>query len=131
MGAVLLTDWIQSAWFMQYAATISFCLLGTLILEVPLAMLLRVRGWENIEKVVLINILTNPALVTVLFVLEQASVRLWAICLIQFFLEIAVVIIEGMYYRKTLRGNPVGPFLLSAILNTVSYGAGLLLDFLQ
>ena len=130
MGILEFTGWIQSQWFFEYAATISFCLLGTLLIEVSLALMLGVRGWDNVEKVILINILTNPVLVTILFLLNRIQADITAIYILQFFLEIAVVILEGMYYKRRLRKMRMNPFLLSAVLNAVSYGAGLALSLL-
>ncbi|MBP5490362.1 MAG: hypothetical protein J6Y10_07170 [Lachnospiraceae bacterium] len=130
MGIPELTGWIQSGWFFGYAATISFCLLGTLLIEVPLALVFGVRGWDNIEKVVLINILTNPVLVTILLLLNRMKAEIDVIFLVQFVLEIVVVILEGVFYRRKLQKVRRNPFLLSAVLNAVSYGAGLALGLI-
>ena len=130
MGILDLTGWIQSLWFFEYAATISFCLIGTLLIEVTLALALGVRGWDDIEKVILINILTNPVLVTILFLLNRMRVDVKAIFFIQLGLEVVVVILEGMYYKRKLQKERMNPFLLSMVLNAVSYGAGLALSLL-
>ncbi len=130
MGILDLTGWIQSQWFFEYAATISFCLIGTLLIEVTLALALGVRGWDDIEKVILINILTNPVLVTILFLLNRMRVDVKAIFFIQLGLEVVVVILEGMYYKRKLQKERMNPFLLSMVLNAVSYGAGLALSLL-
>ena len=128
MGILDLTGWIQSQCFFEYAATISFCLIGTLLIEVTLALALGVRGWDDIEKVILINILTNPVLVTILFLLNRMRVDVKAIFFIQLGLEVVVVILEGMYYKRKLQKERMNPFLLSMVLNAVSYGAGLALS---
>ena len=130
MGILDLTGWIQSQWFFEYAATISFCLIGTLLIEVTLALALGVRGWDDIEKVILINILTNPVLVTILFLLNRMRVDVKEIFFIQLGLEVVVVILEGMYYKRKLQKERMNPFLLSMVLNAVSYGAGLALSLL-
>ncbi|MBR7021430.1 MAG: hypothetical protein IKI15_10290 [Lachnospiraceae bacterium] len=130
MGILDLTGWIQSQWFFEYAATISFCLIGTLLIEVTLALALGVRGWDDIEKVILINILTNPVLVTILFLINRMRVDVKAIFFIQLGLEVVVVILEGMYYKRKLQKERMNPFLLSMALNAVSYGAGLALSLL-
>jgi hypothetical protein len=130
VGILDLTGWIQSQWFFEYAATISFCLIGTLLIEVTLALALGVRGWDDIEKVILINILTNPVLVTILFLLNRMRVDVKAIFFIQLGLEVVVVILEGMYYKRKLQKERMNPFLLSMVLNAVSYGAGLALSLL-
>ena len=130
MGILDLTGWIQSQWFFEYAATISFCLIGTLLIEVTLALALGVRGWDDIEKVILINILTNPVLVTILFLLNRMRVDVKAIFFIQVGLEVVVVILEGMYYKRKLQKERMNPFLLSMVLNAVSYGAGFALSLL-
>ena len=130
VGILDLTGWIQSQWFFEYAATISFCLTGTLLIEVTLALALGVRGWDDIEKVVLINILTNPVLVTILFLLNRMRVDVKEIFFIQLGLEVVVVILEGMHYKRKMQKERMNPFLLSMVLNAVSYGAGLALSLL-
>lgn len=114
--------------FLEYASMISFNLVATMIIEVPLAILLGVRSQKDIETVFWLNCLTNPILVTILYFLMKTSLGDPALNGILFLMEIVVVITEGMVYRLYLQRKPMNPFLLSFLLNAVSYGAGLLWD---
>ena len=114
--------------FLEYASMISFNLVATVIIEVPLAILLGVRSQKDIETVFWLNCLTNPILVTILYFLMKTSLGDPALNGILFLMEIVVVITEGTVYRCKLQCKPMNPYLLSFLLNAVSYGVGLLAD---
>ncbi|MBO4399721.1 MAG: hypothetical protein J5795_06275 [Lachnospiraceae bacterium] len=114
--------------FLAYASIISFNLVATLIIEVPLAILLGVRNRKDIGLVFWLNCLTNPVLVTILYLLTLTSLGDPVVNGILFLSEIVVVVTEGMVYRRYLQRKPMNPFLLSFLLNAVSCGAGLLWD---
>lgn len=99
----------------------------TLLLEIPVAFLLGVRRKEDLLLVGLVNILTNPIVVLIcnLFLLSTASPPPWFLILP---LELFAVLTEGFVYQKGLSYRRVHPFLLSLILNGISYFGGLLLS---
>lgn len=99
----------------------------TLLIEMPLAMLFGVRG-KALWVVFLVNVLTNP-LVNLLYVMTRTQINLPPI-LTQLFLEIPVVLAEWRVYHifKKYAGWFEHPLVLSFVLNTVSYGIGLLLS---
>ena len=98
----------------------------TLLLEIPAALILGVRKKEDVLLVGLVNILTNPLVVLILnlFLVFTASPPPWFLILP---LEILAVLAEGFVYQKGLSFRRVHPFLLSLILNGISYFGGLLL----
>ena len=103
----------------------------TLIIELLLALILRVRG-RGLFLVFLVNLITNPPVVLFSYL---ASSRLPAGDRLPFqlLLEGIVVLTEGLIYQD-FKGNGIDfryPVLLSLILNAVSYGAGLFLNSLN
>ena len=96
----------------------------TLLFEVGVAFILKYRG-KDILNVILVNILTNPLLNSVIVTINYyCGLKTRNICL--FVLEIVVVIVEGYIYQKYLRRRKINGFLLSFVLNLVSYGLGIL-----
>ncbi len=98
----------------------------TLLLEGVVALLFRLRGRE-ILWFFLVNLLTNPAVVylNLLFstLFPDGTPFLWQIPL-----EIGVFALEGVLYRvgASLRRS----WLFSLVANALSYGLGLLLNFI-
>lgn len=99
----------------------------TLALEVPFACCWGLRDRHNLTVAVLVNVLTNPAVV-LLYLLLSARTG-WPRLAVQLPLEALAVAVEAVCYREC--GKDVRrPGLLSLCANGVSYGAGLLLNAL-
>ena len=99
----------------------------TLLLELGVAALLGIRKKQDFLLVGLVNVLTNPPVVLTLglvTLLTQASAP-WYLVL---GLEVSAVAAEGLLYRGRLQQCNWNPFLLSLILNGISYIGGLLLS---
>jgi len=102
------------------------CLLLTIIVEVIVAYILKVKDKYDFINIVLVNILTNPLLVSIINLISiNYGTKLSNICL--FIFEVLVVSIEGLIYKKYLSFKKINPFVLSLILNVCSYLSGLLL----
>ena len=102
------------------------CLICTVVIEVIVALILRVRDKKDLINVVLVNILTNPLVVSIsLYVHICYGYRYYRLSMI--ILEILVLIIEGFIYKKVLKRN-INPYLLSLVLNASSYGLGLIIN---
>lgn len=98
----------------------------TLIIEVSLAFILRYRG-KDLLNVLLVNILTNPLLNSSIVAINVYwGLKARNICLYIF--EVLVVIIEGYIYQKYLMRKKINGYILSLILNIASYGLGLLIN---
>ena len=103
----------------------------TLVIELMLAFVFRVRSKRGLLIVLLANVLTNPVAVFLCMASGLSPGR--GYYLFQLGVEAAVVLAEGFIYsrfREDLRAA-VKPFLLSLILNACSYGAGLILNLLS
>lgn len=109
--------------FFTFAAS----LLLTLLLEVPVAWAWGLRSRHDLTVAVLVNVLTNPAVV-LLYLLISARTG-WPWPAVQLPLEALAVAVEAVCYRACGE-NVRRPVLLSLCANGVSYGAGLLLNTL-
>lgn len=92
----------------------------TLILELPLAFLMGIRGRSGAAMVVLSNILTNPA-----------AVLLCRLGMPQLPVELGVVLVEGAVYYIFSRDKNwkiPHPVWTSVICNAVSWLTGMLLQ---
>ena len=104
------------------------CLILTIIIEVVIGLLLKVRNKKDLLNILLVNVLTNPLVVSLpIFMLFKfgliAKYVSFAI------LEILTVIVEGFIYSKVLEYRKINPYLLSLILNISSYLVGVFMDF--
>ena len=103
------------------------CLSLTIIIEGLLAFILGVRKKKDFLNIILVNIVTNPIVVTVpylVYIVFNYNIYKYSI----YVLEVLAFLIEGLIYLKVLDYKKISPFILSAILNLTSYGLGLLLD---
>ena len=101
----------------------------TLLIELSLAALFKVRTKRGLLIVLLANVLTNPAVVFLCIAIRPFLGKFYLP--FQLLAE-AAVFVEGCVYRQfqaDLRAS-LRPFLLSLVLNACSYGAGLVLNFL-
>ncbi len=99
----------------------------TLVIELTLALLFRVRSKRGLLIVLLANVLTNPAAVFLCMAFGPFSGKLFL--LFQLLVEAAVVWTESRVYRDFREdlNAALSPFLLSLVLNACSYGTGLIL----
>jgi hypothetical protein len=101
-------------------------LLLTIAIEVIVALLFGLRSKQELWTVVLINVITNPLLnylITVngyFHLIPQTTILI--LCL-----EVAVVLVEWRLLVWVLRQSTKKMLLLSFVMNTCSYLAGLLI----
>lgn len=103
------------------------CLTLTLLIESLTALICGVRTKRDFLLIFLANLMTNPVLVCVTFLLGfffGMRVRMP----VEILLEISVVFIEGLVYRKATDYKKLDPFLLSLILNAASYLSGFVVN---
>src|SRR5574344_1932989 len=102
-------------------------LFWTIIIEVIGAYLLKVRKRQDIINIILVNIMTNPILVT-LSIAASVYLKYNIYIILVIIIEIMVILIEGLVYQKYLKYRVINPYLLSFILNSCSYLIGILLN---
>ena len=103
----------------------------TLVIELLIAFLLKVRGKAELLIVGLVNVLTNPLVVLIVyFTMFRFPAFRWPV---EIALEILVIPAEGLLYRAAKKSGFAfeRPFLLALACNACSYGFGPLLNFLR
>lgn len=99
------------------------CLICTIIIEVIVAYILRIKDKKDISNIILVNVLTNPLVVSIpIYMMVKYNYNMRIISLIV--LEILTVIVEGLIYLKVLKYKKINPFIISIILNLSSYLIG-------
>lgn len=99
------------------------CLICTIVIELCVALILKVKNRKDLLNIVLVNIVTNPLVVSVpIFILVRYGYDSSIITLI--ILEIITVLFEGLIYLKVLSYKRINPFVLSLLLNFSSYLIG-------
>ena len=110
---------------------ILFCALGrslllTWLLESAFFLLCGGRSRKDLLLCLLLNLLTNPAVVLLYWLAALGGISRWGAAAL---LELAAILAEGWGYRRY--GEQLKrPFLFSLMANAASYLAGLLLRLL-
>lgn len=95
------------------------CLSSTIVIELIMSLLLGMRNKKDILNVILVNIMTNPLVVSILMYITYN--RLFNTTISIIILEILVILTEGFTYKKVLTFDKINPYVLSLILNISSY----------
>jgi hypothetical protein len=99
------------------------CLLLTILIECIIGFIIGVRDKKDLLNILLVNILTNPIVVSipVLVMLKSTPTNRYY-CL--FILEIVTFLIEGFIYSKVFKYKKINPYIVSLIMNLGSYFIG-------
>lgn len=101
-------------------------LILTIIIELGVSILLGIRKKDDIYIVILVNICTNPVVVYIANCIMLFNNDILYNVIVGV-MEIIVVIVEYILYKKYLEHYKKSPFMLSLINNAVSFGIGLIL----
>ena len=112
----------------QIILTLIVCLILTLVLEEVTALIVGVRKGFDLTVILFSNLLTNPVVVFSGMLLASFTEIPRPVYVIV--LELAAYITEALIYRKLLFTKKPSPFLLSLILNSVSFFVGTTLSSL-
>ena len=100
----------------------------TLVIELLIAFLMKVRGRAEFLIVALVNVLTNPLVVLIVYfmIFRYPAFRRP----VEILLEILVIPAEGLLYRAAKKSgfSFKRPFLLALVCNLSSYGIGLIIN---
>lgn len=111
----------------SFFKTMAICLICTILIEVVVAYLVKVKDKKDFINIVLVNILTNPLVVSVsTYIFFEFGYKNYVYGM--WILEILVVLIEGLIYKFTLKYKSINPFVFALILNCCSYGIGELIN---
>ena len=102
------------------------CLLFTMLIELIVALILGVRDKKDILNIILVNIMTNPLLVSVTVYITYNRIfnRIASIVILEL-----LIVIEGFTYKKVLKFKKINPFILALILNFSSYFIGEIINY--
>lgn len=101
----------------------------TIIIELTVSFIIGIRNKDDMKVVILVNICTNPIVVYI------------ANCLMLFtndfiynigvaILEMLVVMVEFVLYKKYLKFDKVSPFAISLINNVISFSIGVIINYI-
>ena len=102
------------------------CLSSTIVIEISMSLLLGIRNKKDILNVILVNVMTNPLIVSIIMYITYNRIFNLTISII--ILEILITLVEGFTYKKVLKFDKINPYVLSLILNISSYFIGKLLN---
>ena len=105
------------------------CLISTLLIELLVAKLFKIKNKKDFINIILVNIVTNPLVVTIPFLIN-ITYGSFARHIVLLALEILTVLFEGYIYKKYLDLKKLNPFLLSFILNLSSYVGGEIINLI-
>lgn len=104
------------------------CLVLTIIVEVLVALILRIKDKKDILNIVLVNLLTNPIVVSLpILIYINFLGNSQRISLI--ILEVLTLFVEGFIYKKVLDYKRINPYIISLILNGSSYLLGEVINY--
>lgn len=99
------------------------CLGVTEIIEIIVALLIRLREKKDLLNVLLVNVLTNPFLISTSYFIfikyGNTSKKIYEIIM-----EVLIFLVEGMIYNKYLKYKKLNAYIVSLILNLSSYFIG-------
>lgn len=105
------------------------CLILTIIIEVIIGLILKIKNKKDILNIILVNIITNPIVVSIpVYINIKFGLLERNICLI--ILEIITLFVEGFIYKKVLNYKKINPYLISLILNMSSYLIGEIINYI-
>lgn len=99
----------------------------TIILELVFALILKIREANDLILVIVVNVITNPAVVLLSYLLLKRTN--FPQILVVLVLEAAAVLVEAIYYRRYAE-KIKRPFLFSLGANAFSYFIGLFLNII-
>jgi len=99
-------------------------LVFTIFIEVVISVFCGIDDKRDILFIILINILTNPSTEMINLLIKDGSFHYPVIIA----LEIVVIIIEYLFYKKELNNKSINLLFLSIINNVCSYVVGVMFN---
>lgn len=99
------------------------CLIVTEIIEIMVALLIKLKDKKDLINVFLVNILTNPILVSTSYFIfikyGNINKKIYEIVM-----EVLIFLVEGMIYKRCLNYKKMNAYIVSFVLNLFSYFVG-------
>lgn len=104
------------------------CLLCTIIIELIVGIILKIKNKKDYINIILVNIITNP-LVSSIPVYFNIKFGILERNISLIILEILTILTEGFIYKKVFKFKKINPYLVSLILNMSSYLIGEIINY--
>lgn len=102
-------------------------LLLTIIIEISISYIIGIREKEDLKVVFWTNVLTNPIVVYIANCVKILNNNvIYNISV--FIMEVLVIIIEFIIYKKILDYEKKSPLLISSINNIISFSLGIVIS---
>ena len=101
----------------------------TLIIELTVSIVIGIRKKEDIIVVICANICTNPVVVftsNCILLLNNMPIYIIAVII----LELIAWTVEFLIFKKYLDFKKVSPLLISILNNSISFGLGLIINYI-
>ena len=101
----------------------------TIIIELTVSFIIGIRNKDDIKVVILVNICTNPIVVYIancLMLFTNGFIYNIGVAI----LEMLVVMVEFVLYKKYLKFDKVSPFAISLINNVISFSIGVIINYI-
>ena len=102
-------------------------LILTLIIEVSISFIIGVRKKEDLKVVLWVNILTNPVVVYIANCVKLLNNDL-IYNIIVIIMEVIVIVVEFILYKKYLEYKGNTPLLISSVNNIISFSLGIIIS---
>lgn len=102
-----------------------FALLATIYIEVIVGLLFGLRKKHEIISIILVNLITNPLMNFCILITEPTSNDPNFLQIV--FFETVVILVEWLLLLFALKESPKKLFILSIVMNLLSFGAGYLI----
>lgn len=112
---------------MNLFAIMGVCLVSTIVIEILVSFFIGVRDKKDVFNVLLVNVLTNPLVVSISY-LVNLRYGLFRKNIVLIFLELFAFLIEGFIYKRVLEYKKINGYLVSLILNIISYSLGIVIN---
>lgn len=96
-------------------------------IETMISILIGIRNWKDIKTVACANILTNPITVFLAYWIKMLKNDLIYYIFV-IIIEILVIIVEFIIYKKYLEYREKSPLCISIINNIISYSLGVIIS---
>lgn len=102
-------------------------LLLTIIIEISISFIIGIREKEDLKVVFWTNVLTNPVVVYIANCIKILNNNV-IYNIVVFIMEVLVIIVEFIIYKRFLNYKKKSPLLISSVNNIISFSLGIIIS---
>ena len=102
-------------------------LLLTIVIEISISFIIGIRDNEDLKVVFFFNVLTNPVVVYIANCVKLLNSNV-IFNIAVFIMEILVIIVEFIIYKRFLEYQKKSPLFVSSINNIISFSLGVIIS---